>query len=296
MSSQASTIQQASKKQASSLLRKNIRKFVNNRLAMIGLVFVAVIIFTAVFAPLLTSYDPNEISLGEKSMGPCAEHILGTDNLGRDVFARVLYGGCISMLVSVLGALMGSLVGMVLGSLAGYFGGKVDMVLVRLSEIFQTFPEMILIMILVAILGQGVGNLVLVFSITGWMTTFRMVRNEFLALREETYVQVCEAFGMSKAAIMFKQILPNVLSPVIVSTTVNVAGFILSEASLSFLGVGVPSSVPTWGNILNAAKSVEVVSNYWWLWAVPGGVISIFVLAINFFGDGLRDVLDPKQQ
>ncbi len=296
MSSQASTIQQASKKQASSLLRKNIRKFVNNRLAMIGLVFVAVIIFTAVFAPLLTSYDPNEISLGEKSMGPCAEHILGTDNLGRDVFARVLYGGCISMLVSVLGALMGSLVGMVLGSLAGYFGGKVDMVLVRLSEIFQTFPEMILIMILVAILGQGVGNLVLVFSITGWMTTFRMVRNEFLVLREETYVQVCEAFGMSKAAIMFKQILPNVLSPVIVSTTVNVAGFILSEASLSFLGVGVPSSVPTWGNILNAAKSVEVVSNYWWLWAVPGGVISIFVLAINFFGDGLRDVLDPKQQ
>lgn len=296
MSSQASTIQQASKKQASSLLRKNIRKFVNNRLAMIGLVFVAVIIFTAVFAPLLTSYDPNEISLSEKSMGPCAEHILGTDNLGRDVFARVLYGGRISVLVSVLGALMGSLVGMVLGSLAGYFGSKVDIVLVRLSEIFQTFPEMILIMILVAILGQGVGNLVLVFSVTGWMTTFRMVRNEFLALREETYVQVCEAFGMSKAAIMFKQILPNVLSPVIVSTTVNVAGFILSEASLSFLGVGVPSSVPTWGNILNAAKSVEVVSNYWWLWAVPGGVISIFVLAINFFGDGLRDVLDPKQQ
>ena len=296
MSAQTSTLQQASKKQASSLLRKNIRKFVNNRLAMIGLVFVVLIVLASVFAPLLTSYDPSEISLGEKSMGPCAAHILGTDNLGRDVFARVLYGGRVSVLVSVMGALMGSLVGMVLGSLAGYFGGKVDMLLVRLSEIFQTFPEMILIMILVAILGQGVGNLVLVFSVTGWMTTFRMVRNEFLALREETYVQVCEAFGMSKAAIMFKQILPNVLSPVIVSTTVNVAGFILSEAGLSFLGVGVPSSVPTWGNILNAAKSVEVVSNYWWLWAVPGGVISIFVLAINFFGDGLRDVLDPKQQ
>ena len=155
---------------------------------------------------------------------------------------------------------------------------------------------MILIMILVGILGQGIGNLILVFSVTGWMTSFRMVRSEFLALREETYVQVCEAFGMSKSSIMFKQILPNVLSPVIVATTVNVAGFILSEASLSFLGVGVPSSVATWGNILNAAKSVEVVSNYWWLWAVPGVVISVFVLAINFFGDGLRDVLDPKQQ
>ena len=254
------------------------------------------IVFAAVFAPMLTSYDPNKLSLSEKNTAPYMEHLLGTDNLGRDVFARVLYGGRVSVFISVMGALMGSMVGMVLGSLAGYFGSKVDMVLVRLSEIFQTFPEMILIMILVAILGQGVGNLVLVFSLTGWMTTFRMVRNEFLALRGETYVQVCEAFGMPKAAIMFKQILPNVLSPVIVSATVNVAGFILSEASLSFLGVGVPSSVPTWGNILNAAKSVEVVSNYWWLWAVPGGVISIFVLAINFFGDGLRDVLDPKQQ
>lgn len=296
MSSQTSVFEQASKKHASSLLRKNIRKFVNNRLAMIGLICVVIIVFTAVFAPLLTSYDPNKISLGEKNTSPCMEHLLGTDNLGRDVFARVLYGGRVSVFVSVMGALMGSLVGMALGSMAGYFGGKLDMLLVRLSEIFQTFPEMILIMILVAILGQGVGNLVLVFCITGWMTTFRMVRNEFLALRGETYVQVCEAFGMPKAAIMFKQILPNVLSPVIVSATVNVAGFILSEASLSFLGVGVPSSVPTWGNILNAAKSVEVVSNYWWLWAVPGGVISIFVLAINFFGDGLRDVLDPKQQ
>ena len=296
MSSQASVLQQANKKHASSLLRKNIRKFVNNRLAMIGLIFVVLIVFTAVFSPMLTSYDPNKLSLSEKNTAPCMEHLLGTDNLGRDVFARVLYGGRVSVFISVMGALMGSMVGMVLGSLAGYFGSKVDMVLVRLSEIFQTFPEMILIMILVAILGQGVGNLVLVFSLTGWMTTFRMVRNEFLALRGETYVQVCEAFGMPKAAIMFKQILPNVLSPVIVSATVNVAGFILSEASLSFLGVGVPSSVPTWGNILNAAKSVEVVSNYWWLWAVPGGVISIFVLAINFFGDGLRDVLDPKQQ
>ena len=296
MTAQASSIQQASKKQGSSLLKKNIRKFVNNRLAMIGLVFVLIIVLASIFAPLLTSYDPSEISLGEKNTPPCAEHILGTDQLGRDVFARVLYGGRISIFVSVLGALSGSLIGMVLGSIAGYFGGKTDMLLVRLSEIFQTFPEMILIMIMVAILGQGVGNLILVFSVTGWMTTFRMVRNEFLALREETYVQVCEAFGMPKTSIMFKQILPNVLSPVIVATTVNVAGFILSEAGLSFLGVGVPSSVPTWGNILNAAKSVEVVSNYWWLWAVPGVVISVFVLAVNFFGDGLRDVLDPKQQ
>lgn len=200
------------------------------------------------------------------------------------------------ILVGVAGAFSGSLIGMVLGSIAGYFGGKTDALLVRISELFQTFPQMVLILIMVAVLGQGLGNLLIIFSLTGWMTTFRMVRNEFLSLKEETYVKVCEAFGMSKMSIMFGQILPNVMSPVIVATTVNVAGFILQEASLSFLGVGVPTTIPTWGNILNAAKSIDVVTNYWWLWLIPGLVITIFVLAVNFFGDGLRDVLDPKQQ
>ena len=276
--------------------RKNLRKFMNNKLAMIGFVFVVLMVLASVFAPLLTSHDPNKISLGEKTLAPNAEHILGTDKLGRDVFARVLYGGRISILIGVVGAVSGSVIGVVLGSLAGYFGKIVDTLLIRTSEIFQTFPSMILIMILVGIMGQGLGNLIFVFSITGWMTTFRLVRNEFMALKNETYVQVCEAFGMPKSSIMFKQILPNIMSPVIVSTTVNVAGFILSEAGLSFLGIGVPSSMATWGNILNAAKSVEVVSNYPWLWLTPGIAISVFVLAINFFGDGLRDVLDPKQQ
>ena len=296
MNEQSVDLKKANKKQASSLFKKNLRKFANNKLAMIGLVFVVVIVLASIFAPLLTHYDPSAINLREMSQSPNANHLLGTDKLGRDLLSRVLYGGRVSIYVGIFGAFSGSLIGMVLGSIAGYFGGKTDSILIRISEIFQTFPQMILIMILVTIIGQGVGNLILVFSITGWMTTFRMVRNEFLALRNETYVQVSEAFGMSKASIMFKQILPNVLSPVIVATTVNVAGFILSEAGLSFIGVGVPSSVPTWGNILNAAKSIEVVSNYWWLWAVPGAVISVFVLAINVLGDGLRDVLDPKQQ
>ena len=290
------SLKESQKKNSSSLLRKNIRKFVNNRLAMIGLVCVVLMVLASIFAPLLTKYDPAQISLGEQALAPGGEHILGTDKLGRDLFSRVLYGGRISILVGVVGACAGSLIGVVLGGIAGYFRGKTDWILIRISEIFQTFPQMVLIMILVGIMGQGLTNLMLVFSLTGWMTTFRLVRNEFLALRGETYVQVCEAFGMPKPSIMFKQILPNVLSPVIVSTTVNVAGFILQEASLSFLGIGAPSTMATWGNILNAAKSIEVVSNYWWLWLIPGLAISIFVLAINFFGDGLRDVLDPKQQ
>ena len=284
------------KSHSSSLLKRNVRKFCRNKLAMLGLIVILIIVFMCVAAPLFTEYDPAKPDFGAMTVAPGGEHLLGTDKLGRDLFARVLYGGRMSILIGVTGAFFGSLIGVVLGSIAGYFGGWIDSLLIRISEVFQTFPEMILILILGAVVGQGVGNLLFIFAITGWMTTFRMVRNEFLALRSETYVQVCEAFGMSKSAIMFKQILPNVLSPVIVSTTVNIAGFILSEAGLSFLGVGVPSDVPTWGNILNAAKSIEVVSNYWWLWAIPGSVITVFVLAVNFFGDGLRDVLDPKQQ
>ena len=212
------------------------------------------------------------------------------------MFSRILYGGRYSILIGVTGAFFGSLIGVVLGAIAGYFGRWIDTLIVRTSEIFQTVPNMILILILGAVFGRSIGNLLFIFAVTGWMTTFRMVRNEFIALKGETYVQVCEAFGMSKSDIMFKQILPNVMSPVIVATTVNVAHFILSEAGLSFIGVGVPSATPTWGNILNAAKSLDVISNYWWLWVVPGVTITVFVLAVNFFGDGLRDVLDPKQQ
>ena len=284
------------KSHASSMFKKNVRKFTRNKLAMIGLIVVVIILLLCIFAPIVTPYRADKPDFKAITLNPSAEHLFGTDKLGRDVFARVLYGGRWSILIGITGAFGGTLIGVILGAIAGYFGKAVDVALVRLSEVFQTLPNMILILILGAVFGKGVGNLLFIFAITGWMTTFRMVRNEFIALKSETYVQVCEAFGMSKTAIMFKQILPNVLSPVIVATTVNVAGFILSEAGLSFIGIGVPSSTPTWGNILNAAKSLDVISNYWWLWVVPGLVITIFVLAVNFFGDGLRDVLDPKQQ
>lgn len=284
------------KSHASSMFKKNVRKFRRNKLAMLGLIIVLTILLMCIFAPWITAYQPDKPDFRAITQAPNRAHILGTDKLGRDVFSRVLYGGRYSILIGVTSSLGGTIIGVILGAIAGYFGKWVDVLIVRISEIFQTVPNMILILILGAVFGKGVGNLLFIFSITGWMVTFRIVRNEFIALKGETYVQVCEAFGMGKTAIMFKQILPNVLSPVIVATTVNVAYFILSEAGLSYIGIGVPSSTPTWGNILNAAKSLDVISNYWWLWAVPGVVITIFVLAINFFGDGLRDVLDPKQQ
>ena len=229
-------------------------------------------------------------------MGIVKGHFLGTDKLGRDVFSRILYGGRVSIQVGMTGAICGALIGTVLGGIAGYFGGKVDAILVRISELFSTFPDMIVILLLSSIFGQGVFNLIFVFSVMGWMTTFRMVRNEFMSLKQETYVDVCRAFGFSDSRIIFNNILRNAISPVTVSLSLNVAGFILSEAGLSFLGVGVPSDIPTWGNIINAAKTQDVIKNSWWLWLVPGVVITLFVLSINFIGDGLRDIMDPKQQ
>lgn len=278
----------------SSLTARRIQKLINNKLALAGFIITFVIFILAVFAPLFTKYDPNTIDLPNILKGPSIKHIFGTDRLGRDLYAQIIYGGRVSIYVGVVSAVIGTFIGVVFGGVAGYFGGKIDGFLVRFSEIFLTFPNMILVLILVALMGQGVNNLVLIFSLTGWMTTFRMIRNEFLALREETYVEACKVFGISDLSIIFKTILPNTLTPIMVSTTLNIAGYILQEAGLSFLGLGVPVTTPTWGNIMNASKSVEVVKNYWWLWLAPGATISIFVMAINFVGDGLRDVLDPR--
>ena len=290
------SIKEQNKSAASSLMKKNLRKFLRNKLAVLGLVVILVILVACVAGALL-GVDYSTPNPPVMRQAPSGEHILGTDTIGRDLFARVLFGGCYSIFIGVFCAVLSSVLGAVLGAIAGYFGKWADMIIVRISEIFQAFPQLVLVMMLVAILKErSINNMLFVFVITGWMTTFRMVRNEFMSLKNETYVKVCEAFGMSRSNVMFKQILPNVMTPIIVSTTTNVAYFILQEASLSFIGLGVSDSTPTWGNILNAAKSIDVVQNQWWLWVFPGLAISLFVLAINFFGDGLRDVLDAKQQ
>ena len=290
------SIKEQNKSAASSLLKKNVRKFLRNRLAVFGLV-VVLIMTVACIGAAITGIDYSTPNLPAMKQAPSAEHFFGTDTIGRDLFARVLFGGCYSIFIGVFCAVLSSVIGTILGAIAGYFGKGSDWVIVRISEIFLAFPQLVLVMMLVAILNnRSMGNMLFVFVVTGWMTTFRMVRNEFMSLKNETYVKVCEAFGMSWSNVLFKQILPNVMSPIIVSTTTNVAYFILQEAALSFIGLGVADSTPTWGNILNAAKSVAVVTDNWWIWVFPGAAITLFVLAINFLGDGLRDVLDAKQQ
>lgn len=282
------------KKKVKSPFWEKMKVLMANRLSLIGLILVIIIVLACIAAPVLTKYDPTTIDYGAILQKPSAEHIMGTDKLGRDVFARVLYGGRTSIYIGVVASLLGSGLGLVSGAFAGYFGGWVDTLFTRLSEIIQTFPNMILILVISAIAGQGVNNLIFIFAITGWMTPFRMVRNQFLTLREETYVEVARSFGFSDLRIIFNHILPNALSPLMVTATTNVAGYILSEAGLSFIGVGIPIQIPTWGSILNAAKSIDVVTDYWWLWLFPGIILSLFSLDINFLGDGLRDAFDPK--
>lgn len=271
------------------------KKFKRNKMAVIALILLGILIFASAFAPLLTSYDPEAISLTERTLAPSKTHLLGTDKVGRDVFTRLLYGDRISILIGLTGALGGAIIGAALGCLGGYFGGLLDRFLLRLSELFTTFPQTILVLILVAFMGQGVWNLFIVFWCTGWMGTYRMTRAKILSLREETYVLACQAFGISNRSIMFRHILPNAAGPVIVNITLSTAGYVLQESALSFLGLGVPSSTPTWGNIFNAAKALDVVQAYPWLWLAPGIAISLFVLSVNIIGDGLRDALDPNQ-
>ena len=281
-------------KMRSAMAKRSLNKMISNKLGMIGFIVVVVMSLMSILAPVLTNIDPTVTDMANINKAPGGLHILGTDSIGRDLFSRLLYGGRISISIGIISALTTSFIGTVFGLIAGYFRGIVDSLLVRLSEVIQTVPMIILVMVLVTIIGPGVRNMVLVFSLTGWMTVFRIVRNEVLRLREETYVEVNRAFGISNSKIMFSQILPNTLSPIIVATTINVAFFILSETELSYLGLGVPTNISTWGTIINGAKSLSVIENQWWLWIIPGAVISLFIMSINFFGDALRDVLDPK--
>lgn len=279
-----------------SRVRDMLAGLFSNRLAVLGLFFIAVILLLCLLAPLLTSFNPSKPDLKAVAKAPDAVHLLGTDKLGRDIFARVLYGGRISILIGLSGALGGMILGVTFGSLCGFFGGKLDAIFVKLAELISIFPQVLLVLLLVTVLDQSAMNLIYIFVATGWVATFRMVRGRFFSLREESFVEACKAFGIGNLSIVFRHILPNCLGPVIVQMTLNTAGFILQEAALSFIGLGVPSGTPTWGNIMNAAKEISSIASLPWVWAAPGCAIALFVLGVNFFGDGLRDALDPKQR
>lgn len=273
-----------------------LRKMLNNRLAMFGLAVFLLILLSCAFAPLLTKFDPLGVNMKAILKAPSLSHLFGTDKLGRDVLTRVLFGGRISIFVGLGSALGAAFIGVLLGCYGGYKGGLFDKIVIRFSEVFMSFPQLILVMMLVAIFGQGLSNLMIIFIITGWGSVYRLTRARMLSLREEEYVQSLKSFGLNDFIICYKHILPNAISPIVVNITLSTAMFILEESALSFLGLGVPLEIATWGNILNASQDLYTLQNTWWLWLPVGITISLFVMSVNFVGDGLRDTTDPTQQ
>lgn len=270
------------------------RKFLQNKLAIFGAIFLIIVIMAAILAPVIAPYPFEAQSLTKKLLPPSAEYWLGTDRYGRDVFTRLLYGGRISLMVgfgSVAGALV---IGITVGALAGYYGGIIDAILMRIVDIIISIPSLFLLITIVTIFNPGVNSLILVFALTSWTSTARLVRGEFLTLRTRDFVLASRTIGTRASRIIFGHILPNAMGPIIVSATLLVGSVILSEAGLSYLGLGIQPPTPSWGNMLQDAQDFTVLMKAPWYPFFPGVLILLTVLSFNFVGDGLRDALDPK--
>jgi peptide/nickel transport system permease protein len=272
------------------------RKFSNNNLAIFGIFTFTIILLSCFLGPLFSKYDPMKIDMRSILQSLSKEHILGTDKLGRDIFIRILYGGRLSIFIGFGSAIGAAIIGILIGCYSGYKRGILDAIVLRISEIIMSFPRMILVLILVAIAGQSFWNLILIFMLSGWCPIYRMTRARILSIREEEYVVALQASGINDFLICYKHMLPNALGPIIVNVTLSTATFMLQETSLSFLGLGVPQNIPTWGNMINIAKDITILRENWWTWLPVGIVISLFILSINFIGDGLRDSADPNYQ
>jgi peptide/nickel transport system permease protein len=266
---------------------------------LLAVAILLLVVFAAIFGPSLSPLDPNRQDIMTRLADPMTEgrrhvvFLLGTDTLGRDVFSRLLYGARVSLLVGICAILVGGTIGVVAGLVSGYFGGWVDDVIMRLGDIQLAFPFILLAIMFLVILGPGVTNIIIVLGIGQWVTYARIVRAQTLSLREKEYVEAARALGDPTFFIIFRTILPNIIAPLTVIASFNVAAVILSEASLSFLGLGVPPNVPTWGAMLADSRD-QLMANKWWLAFYPGMAIVLTVLSFNILGDWLRDFLDPR--
>ena len=280
-------------------LRRAGRSMVAAKWPLLALAILFVVLVVAIFGPWLSPLDPNRQNIMLRLAGPMAPgpngatFMLGSDALGRDVLSRLLYGARVSLLVGISAILVGGTIGTVAGLLSGYFGGWIDDVIMRMGDIQLAFPFILLAIMFLVVLGPGVVNLILVLGIGQWVTYARIVRAQTLSLREKEFVEAARAMGDSTISIMFRTILPNIVAPLTVIASFNVASVILAEASLSFLGLGVPPQTPTWGSMLAQSRD-QLIANRWWLAVFPGMAIVVTVLSFNISGDWLRDLLDPR--
>jgi len=270
-----------------------VRVFFRHKLGVVGLVMLVVFAGAAAFAPVVAPKDPYEMDLMNPFLPPGSPgYILGTDNYGRDILSRLIHGSRISLLIGIVVVSIATVIGSILGLVAGYYGGWVDNLVMRLVEVFYSFPFLILVIGVMAILGPSIFNVMLVLGVVSWPLYARLVRAQVMALKSEDFVKAASALGCSDARIMFRHILPNVLTPVIVSATLGIPGAILSSASLGFLGFGVQPPTPEWGAMVSEAKDFILLNSNMIIW--PGMCIFLVVLSFNFVGDALRDALDPR--
>ena len=270
----------------------------STRTAKFGMVIIVLWILCAIFADVIAPYGPNDVNIMLRMKPPAwmdggsSAHLLGTDEVGRDVLSRLIYGCQISLIVGLMSVVVSLIIGTTLGLVSGFFGGKVDAVIMRACDVMLAFPFIFMALCFMAVLGSGLKNVIIVLGITGWMSYARTVRGQTLSLREREFVRAAATSGSKKTRVMFRHILPNVIDQAIVLGTLEMGTSILSEASLTFLGMGVPATIPTWGNMIASGR--DYIYTAWWLTTFPGLVIFLVCLSINFVGDWIRDVRDPR--
>ncbi len=269
-----------------------MRRIFANPLALAGFVIIATVLLLALLAPFIAPFDPDAIDVKAILLSPSSQHLMGTDGLGRDVFSRMLFGARISLLVGIVAVGIATAIGIVLGAISGYYSGWVDIVIMRMVDVMLSIPTFFLILAVIAFLTPSIWNIMVVIGLTSWMGVTRLVRAEFLSLRGREFVMASQTLGARDGRLIFRHLLPNSLTPIIVSSVLGVASAVLIESGLSFLGLGVQAPQASWGNILTDGK--EYIQFAWWLSLFPGLAILITVLGYNLLGEGLRDALDPR--
>jgi len=263
-----------------------------NKMILSGLILIIFLFSIALFAPFITKYDYKEQNINLRLQPPSKEHLFGTDELGRDVYTRMVYGARISMSVGIIAVLISTILGVLIGAISGYFGGILDNIIMRIVDIVLTIPVLFLILMLIVYLGPSIFNIMVIIGLTSWTDIARIIRAEILSLKKQPFVEAAKLMGLKKRTIIFKYLILNTLGPVIVYMTFGVSGAILVESGLSFLGLGVQPPYPSWGNILMSGK--DYIHSAWWLITFPGIAIFLAVFSFNLLGEGIRDYLNPK--
>jgi len=269
-------------------------KLLKNKFALTGLIVIALLIIVALFAPVISPYTPSQQNVFERLQAPSLTHFFGTDDLGRDVFTRMIFGARISLAVGFISVFIILVIGTFLGIISGYYGGKIDYIIMRFTDIVLCFPTFFLIILVIAFIEPNIYNVMIVIGVTSWPGLARLVRAEVLSLKEREFILVSKMMAISNIKIFFVHILPNIISPLMVYSSLAIGGAILTESALSFLGLGVQPPMPSWGQILTSGK--DYIYMAWWLSLFPGIAILITVLAFNLVGEAIRDIFDPKEE